>query len=135
LDWIASENIQEISAKYDISDEVVRGILNQIKACHPKPGQLLQPDKTEYIIPEAYIYKSEGKWQVSFYKWSTPIIQVDPTYQSVEPEQKEAYAFLTRKHKEIVKLNRAFAYRATTLERVVHVIMQKQQLYFEYGIH
>ncbi|WP_042222545.1 RNA polymerase factor sigma-54 [Oceanobacillus manasiensis] len=135
LDWIASASIAEISAEYNVTPTKVREILNQIKDCHPKPGQLLQPKKTENVVPEAFIYKSEGKWQVSFYKWSTPIITIDSTYQHINPHQKEAHHFLNRKRQEIEKLNRAFVFRANTLENIIYVIIQKQWQYFELGVH
>ncbi|MFD2629114.1 RNA polymerase factor sigma-54 [Oceanobacillus kapialis] len=135
LDWVANEDITEIAVTYNISTGEAEERIEQIKACHPRPGQLLQPEKTSYIIPEATILKSEGRWHVDFFKWSTPKIVIDTAYQHVKKEQKEAYTFLARKHQEIEKLNRAFVYRTNTLERVIDVIIKKQWQYFDFGIH
>ncbi|WP_255259866.1 hypothetical protein [Lentibacillus sp. CBA3610] len=60
LDWVAEEDISQISDHFQLSEDEAAEVLKQIQACHPKPGQLLSAKKTEYIIPEAYIYE-EGR--------------------------------------------------------------------------
>lgn len=133
LDWIAGENIEEIAKYYNTSNENVIKIIEQIKSCHPKPGQLLAVKKAEYIIPEASIYKEKGMWKISFYKWNSPVIEINQEYAGITDFEKEAADYLKEKYKQIDQLNQAILYRTNTLELVVGKIVEKQYMFFEHG--
>ncbi|WP_164668152.1 RNA polymerase factor sigma-54 [Virgibacillus doumboii] len=133
LDWVANEDISSMSAEYEITAAQAKDILDQIKACHPKPGQLLAPKSPEYIIPEANIYEEDGKWKIFFYKWHTPVIEVNESYASLETDEKEAADFLKDKYKQVDWLKQAITFRANTLEKVIRSIVEKQQMFFEHG--
>lgn len=133
LDWIAGENIEEIADYYSTSNENVIRIIEEIKSCHPKPGQLLAAKKAEYIIPEASIYKEKGKWNISFYKWNSPVIEINQEYADITDYEKKAADYLKEKYKQIDQLNQAILYRTNTLELVVRKIVEKQYMFFEHG--
>lgn len=133
LELIAEENISAISEKYKLTEDKAAAILNQIKSCHPRPGQLLSSKDAEYIIPEANIYEEAGVWKISFYKWNSPVVELNQTYANLEVNEKETAAYLKEKHKQVNWLKQAISYRANTLEKVIRKIVEKQQLYFEHG--
>ncbi|WP_337017580.1 RNA polymerase factor sigma-54 [Oceanobacillus massiliensis] len=133
LELIAEGDVDSISASYPISAEEAADLLEHIRLCHPKPGQLLTALEPEYIIPEASIYKAEGEWKVSFYKWSAPKITLNPMYENFKDPEKEAADYLKEKYKEIDSLKQAIVYRGNTLERVIRIILEKQALFFEHG--
>ncbi|PAV28607.1 RNA polymerase sigma-54 factor [Virgibacillus profundi] len=133
LEWIAEENIAEIADHYSITEEHAERLIGHIKSCHPKPGQLLAENKAEYIIPEASIYKEEGKWKISFYKWNSPTIEINQAYAGIKDFEKEAADYLKEKYKQINWLNQAISYRTNTLELVIRKIVEKQYMFFEHG--
>ncbi|UJL45287.1 RNA polymerase factor sigma-54 [Virgibacillus sp. NKC19-16] len=133
LDWIAEENIGSIAAHYQTTEEVATKIIKHIQSCHPKPGKLLETEKPEYIIPEASIYKEDGTWKVSFYKWNSPTIEVNQAYVNLKDIEKEAAMYLKEKYKQVDFLQQAIKYRSNTLELVVKNIVEKQYMYFEHG--
>jgi len=133
LELIADHNLELISEIYQISLEQANQLIENIKLCHPKPGQLLAKTKPEYIIPEASIYKECGEWKISFYKWTMPKLVLNPAYNHLAKSDKEAVAYLKEKHKEIDSLKQAIQYRGNTLERVIRNILEKQLSFFEYG--
>ncbi|MBY7144068.1 RNA polymerase factor sigma-54 [Virgibacillus sp. NKC19-3] len=132
LDWIAEENTESIAAHYQITEETAAKIIKHIQSCHPKPGKLLETEKPEYIIPEATIYKDDGMWKVSFYKWNSPTIEINRTYMDLKVE-KEAAMYLKEKYKQVDFLKQAIKYRSNTLELIVKNIVEKQYMYFEHG--
>lgn len=133
LDWVAEENISEISDHFHLSNEAAETLIKQIQSCHPKPGQLLSTKKTEYVIPEAYIYEEEGNWKISFYKWHSPTIEINESYKNLQVDEKQAADFLKEKSNQINWLKQAIQFRGNTLERVIEKIVEHQRMYFEHG--
>jgi RNA polymerase sigma-54 factor len=137
LEWIAEENIDLISLHYDKDPLNVKDLLEQIKACHPKPGHLLDKKIDNYVIPEATIYKEDGKWQLSFYSWSSPKITINEDYYSIKDMniEKQTANYIKQKQHQIEMIKKAIAYRSSTLERVIQCMLEKQLLFFEHGTH
>ncbi|MGJ9457575.1 RNA polymerase factor sigma-54 [Oceanobacillus sp. CF4.6] len=135
LDLIADSDVELISQLYDISTEEANHIIENIKRCHPKPGRLLTTTEPEYIIPEASIYKEEGEWKISFYKWAAPRITLNPQYKHLKDPTNEAADYLKEKYNEIESLRRAISYRGNTLERVIRTVVEKQVAFFEHGTY
>ncbi|MFC2947219.1 RNA polymerase factor sigma-54 [Virgibacillus sediminis] len=133
LVWVAEENSKDIAEHYSVSIEEAAGIIEQIKSCHPKPGHLLETRQPDYIIPEASIYKEAGTWKISFFKWNSPDIKVNNGYMEGAELDKEAASYLREKYKQIDWLKQAISYRTNTLEQIIHVIVEKQYMYFEHG--
>ncbi len=135
LELVANADVEAISELYGIVTQEADSIIESIKLCHPKPGKLLEPPEPDYIIPEASIYKEDGEWKLSFYRWSTPKITLNPTYNHLNDPANEAAAYLKEKYKEIEQLQQAIGYRGNTIEEVIRKIMEKQYLFFEHGTY
>ncbi|WP_174614237.1 RNA polymerase factor sigma-54 [Virgibacillus ihumii] len=133
MELVAGEDITEICSALGTTEEEAVQAIEQIKLCHPRPGQLLSDNRADYIIPEATIYEEEGTWKISFFKWNSPVIEVNQEYVNFQTEEKEAAAFLKEKLNQVNWLKKAISYRSDTLERVISKIVEKQQLYLEHG--
>ncbi|GAB4072879.1 RNA polymerase factor sigma-54 [Barrientosiimonas marina] len=133
LDWVAEEDTAAIADCFNMLEDTAADLLNQIQSCHPKPGHLLAAADTAYIIPEAYIYKENGEWTISFYKWHAPTINIDESYQHLQVDDKAAQDYLKEKYKQVNWLQQAVAFRGNTVEQIIEKIVEKQRLYFEHG--
>ncbi|GAB3057325.1 RNA polymerase factor sigma-54 [Virgibacillus ainsalahensis] len=133
LDWIAEEDIKAISDYYDVSETSVLELIKSIKSCHPKPGQLLVNQKPDYIIPEAEIYKEDGIWKISFYKWNSPKIELNQSYANFKSDDKKTREYLKEKYNQVDWLKQAISYRSNTLESIIQNVLEKQYTFFEYG--
>ncbi|MFC3041336.1 RNA polymerase factor sigma-54 [Virgibacillus xinjiangensis] len=135
LVWVAEENKEAIAEHYGVRLEEAEKLLNEIKSCHPKPGHLLETKQPEYIIPEASIYKKDGSWKISFFKWNSPDIEVNDRYMEGTELDKEAAAYLKEKYRQIDWLKQAISYRTNTLEQIIRIIVERQYMYFEHGAY
>ncbi|WBX78705.1 RNA polymerase factor sigma-54 [Virgibacillus salarius] len=133
IEWLADDNIQRISEHYGVSHSYVEEVIDHIKNCHPKLGQLLTTKKADYIIPEATIFKEAGNWKISFYSWSVPKITINTDYQNSTFKEKQTANYVKEKLNQLESLKKAIVYRSDTLERVIQVIVEKQHMYFEKG--
>ncbi|WP_068672999.1 RNA polymerase factor sigma-54 [Oceanobacillus sp. Castelsardo] len=134
LDWIANEEIDLIARSYGITETVAKELIRNIRLCHPKPGQLLNEQSVEYIIPEAMIYKEDDIWKLKFYNWASPIIKVNHQYEKFKGIEKETDLFLKEKYNQVETLKQAIYFRTNTLESIIKVIIENQFLFFEYGM-
>ncbi|MDY0395958.1 RNA polymerase factor sigma-54 [Virgibacillus halophilus] len=133
LDWVADNDLRAITNAYDVDEKQAADLIEHIRACHPKPGNLLADKKADYIIPEAAIIKEDGRWKISFYKWSKPTISLNHDYENLAGLKEEDKTYLKEKKQQIEWLNNAIDYRISTLEKIIHFVVQKQLLYFEEG--
>lgn len=134
LEWVATENVEEIAGYYETTEEIAAEVIDSIKLCHPKPGLLLNTQQPEYIIPEAMIFKENGSWKIKFYKWANPTIKISDMYHNLMGMEKEADSFLKEKFRQVEWLKQAIHYRTNTLEDIITLIVEKQYDYFEHGI-
>ena len=133
LDWIAEDNIAAMIKEYEITDKMATELILHIKRCHPKPGELLASKQAEFIIPEANISSVNGVWQISFYKWNAPTIEINEAYAKLGQVDQKTTDYLKEKHRQIDWLREAISFRANTLERVIKKIIEKQRMFFEHG--
>lgn len=135
LEWVAEEDVEAVATHYEKSPAYVKELFDQIKTCHPKPGHLLDTKIDHYIIPEASIYKENGKWHLSFYSWSAPKLTINDDYYRMKGIGKETEKYIKEKQTQVEMVKKAIAYRSNTLERVIQCIIEKQSLFFEHGAH
>ncbi|GAQ18544.1 RNA polymerase sigma factor [Oceanobacillus picturae] len=134
LNWVAAGDVLSISKYYSLSEPEVEGLLAKVRRCDPKPGKRITTKTTNYITPEASIYKQQGKWHVSFFSWSSPSIKIDPNYKEFVSDEKYVVRYLNNKWSQVESLRKAISYRHNTLERVIHCIIEKQSPFFENGL-
>ncbi|RDW16566.1 RNA polymerase sigma-54 factor [Oceanobacillus arenosus] len=133
LEWIATNNSAAISKHYQVEEERALAIIERMKRCHPKPGQLLGSQHSDYIIPEASIFKENGSWEITFHKWAAPTIKINDEYGKLLTMDKDTTNYLKEKYKQIEVLQQAIAYRTSTLEQIIQMIIEKQSTFFENG--
>lgn len=133
LTFIAEGDVSAISEFYQVSEDEIEILIESIKQCHPKPGQLLDSEAPEYIIPEATIYKENGSWKIKFYKWASPTIKINSIYQDTKGMDKEATKYIKEKMKQIDSLKQAISFRTNTLENIIQNIVERQIDFFEEG--
>lgn len=133
LEWIAGNDLKAIAEEYDLKEKQAAMLIDHIRSCHPKPGNLLTDKQADYIIPEAAIVKEDGQWKISFYKWSKPTITINRSYEKLAGLKKEDAVYVKEKKQQIEWLNNAIDYRIRTLEKIIWFVLQKQIRYFEEG--
>lgn len=132
LEWIADYNVEAIEAEYGIDTDEIEKLMQMIQSCSPRPGEILDVEDVEYIIPEAKIYKENGSWKISFYHWNSPQLIVNEEYKNLN--DKEANKFLREKKEQLNWILGAIQYRRSTIELVIKKIVEKQLDFFEHGL-
>jgi len=106
-----------------------------IRSLDPKPGSAIEETDSEYVIPDLFVARVKGKWQVELNPDIAPKLRVNPFYSgmikradnskdntSMKEHLQEARWFIKSLHS-----------RNDTLLRVGRCIIEKQTEFLEHG--
>ena len=132
LALIASQNYSEIQRTLRTSEETFEEALALVKSCHPKPGLAVSPTPAEYIIPDIFVRKVDGRWQVEISTSSIPRLSVNQQYARLLRGNGNHVALRTQLQ-EARWLVRSLGIRNETLLKVATCIVARQQEFLELG--
>ena len=105
-----------------------------VKSLDPKPGSLISPDQTEFILPDAIAYRQGGVWKVSTAADSQPRLAINRHYQAlIGKNSREDDSYLRTHLQEARWLIKSLETRADTLQRVATAIVRQQTGFLEHG--
>ncbi|NND65927.1 MAG: RNA polymerase factor sigma-54 [Gammaproteobacteria bacterium] len=131
LDAVANHNIAHICRQLKNKSEIVEHAIAIIRALDPYPGRRIGETKVDYIVPDVYVRKHNGKWVVSIDDKYIPRLRINAGY--AKAVNKSEYLTLSTQLREAKWLLRSLELRRTTLSRVANAIVKHQQAFFDGG--
>ena len=132
---LASHEQAQLIRKLNITEWQLDEIVTLIRTLDPKPGAQIQETDSEYVIPDVYVAKLNGEWQVSLNPEIAPKLRINPFYSALikradnskdnvcmKDHLQEAKWFIKNLHS-----------RNDTLLRVARSIVEKQTAFLEHG--
>ena len=132
LPLIASQDYGEIRRATRSSEEDFEAALALVKSCHPKPGLAVSPAAAEYVIPDVFVRKIDGRWQVEISSSGIPRLSVNQQYARILRGSGD-HAVLRTQLQEARWLIRSLEIRNETLLKVATCIVSRQQEFLEHG--
>ena len=132
LDLVASRDYGELRRGLGTSEENLHEALALVRGCHPKPGQAVSPAATEYVIPDVFVRKIDGRWQVEVSATGLPRLSVNQQYARLLRGSSE-HAVLKTQLQEARWLIRSLEIRNETLLKVATSIVSRQTDFLEMG--
>ncbi|MBM4221525.1 MAG: RNA polymerase factor sigma-54, partial [Gammaproteobacteria bacterium] len=80
LDLVAEQQYAMLRRRLGVSTEELDAALALIRHCNPKPGLAIHPAPADYIVPDVYVRKRQGRWQVDLNRSVTPRLKVNQEY-------------------------------------------------------
>jgi RNA polymerase sigma-54 factor len=113
----------------------INAVLALIRTLQPRPGALIASPAPEYIMPDVFVRKIEGRWQVELNGDTTPKLRVNAEYLNLirRSDQSPSGALLKNHLQEARWLIKSLASRNETVLRVGAKIVEMQQDFFERG--
>lgn len=133
LEWIATEEFDMIMDTYQLDSPSAQEVVQRIKNCHPRPGQLLATETAAQIIPDAEIRKEANEWRIIINKWNYPTIHVNDVYHQLKNHDTDTKQFLKEKYQQVQWLTYSINYRKLQLEEVLRLLLEQQYSFFEDG--
>jgi RNA polymerase sigma-54 factor len=129
---IASQDYGEIRRALRTSEDDFDEALVLVKSCNPKPGQAVSPAPAEYVIPDVFVRKIDGRWQVEISASGIPRVSVNQQYAKLLRGSGD-HAALRTQLQEARWLVRSLEIRNETLLKVATCIVSRQREFLEHG--
>ena len=135
LDALARRDYAQIKRALKISDDELTDLVRSIQLLNPRPGSLIQVDNTEYIVPDVYVRKLNGHWQLSLNPDNAPKIQIAEHYAQLinRADNSAENIYLKNNLQEARWFLKSLQSRNETLLKVTQAIIERQQDFLEYG--
>jgi RNA polymerase sigma-54 factor len=127
LDLVAEGELAILRRRFGVTEADLDAALRLVRTCHPKPGLAVQPSNTEYVIPDVYVRKRDGRWVVE-----VPRLRVNQAYADLVRGDGE-HTVLRNQLQEARWLVRSLEIRNETLLKVALCIVERQAAFLEHG--
>ena len=135
LKLVASHDYKTLMRKTGIRENTLREALKLIQTLNPQPGYSIQPEETEYITPDVYVQKLDGKWKVSINGEISPRLRINQEYAALikRADTSRDNTILKEHLQEARWFLKSLESRNETLLKVTSAIVEFQRQFLEYG--
>lgn len=136
MEDIAKNHLNNIAKKLQVSVEEVAAACEEIRSLNPKPGSSFSSrEQLRYISPDAVVVKLKERFEILINDYQYPQFSVSSYYTELEKstEDAEAKEYLRKKMQQAEWVKSCISQRSSTLLRVMHVLVEKQHAFFQYG--
>ncbi|MCZ6796841.1 MAG: RNA polymerase factor sigma-54 [Gammaproteobacteria bacterium] len=135
LEHLASNDFAFLKRRLRANDAELAEIVKLIQTSNPHPGHMVSENHAEYIIPDVYVSKQAGKWQVRINPENAPNLRVNKHYADLikRSDNSDQNTYLKDHLQEARWFIKSLQSRNETLIRVANAIVERQQAFLEYG--
>lgn len=133
LDLVAARELTMLRRKLGVSEADLEEALALVRSCHPRPGSALQTSEPQYVVPDVFVRKQDGRWLVEVNSSLAPRLRVNQAYAQMLRGGGSEHTALRTQLQEARWLVRSLEIRNDTLLKVARCIVRRQHDFFEYG--
>lgn len=135
LDTLAKRDYAQIKRALKVSDDELTELVRSIQLLNPRPGSQIQANNTEYIVPDVYARKYNGKWQLSLNPDNAPRLQIAEHYAQLinRADNSAENTYLKNNLQEARWFLKSLQSRNETLLRVTEAIIERQKDFLDHG--
>ena len=132
LELLAEQRYDALKRALGATADELEDALLLVRACHPRPGAAIQAPTTEFVVPDVFIRRVDGRWLVELNDSIAPRLRVNPVYAG-SLGRDDGYDVLKTQLQEARWLVRSLEIRSDTLARVALTIVERQSAFLEHG--
>ncbi len=135
LDLLGSHDYAKLKRYNRINDEELAEIILFIQSLNPKPGGDINQSSAQYVVPDVFVTKDNGRWNVRLNGDTAPKLRINPTYASYiqRGKQSDDNTFMKNNMQEARWFIKSLQSRNETLMRVATSIVEHQRTFLDYG--
>jgi RNA polymerase sigma-54 factor len=135
LDLLATHEQTKLMRKLGLSERQLNEVVALIRTLEPKPGSKIQETASEYVIPDVYVTKQNGRWQVNLNPDIAPRLRINPFYSAMikRADNSKDNTCMKDHLQEARWFIKSLHSRNETLLRVAKSIVEKQTGFLEHG--
>lgn len=135
LESLGSRDYRQLTRSLRVSEEELQQVVALIQTLNPRPGGLISNETPEYVIPDVFVRKQHGRWQVELNPEIAPRLRINPLYASFvrRADSSQDNVYLRNHLQEARWFIKSLQSRNETLLRVASAIVEQQRGFLEYG--
>ncbi|MCB1739735.1 MAG: RNA polymerase factor sigma-54 [Gammaproteobacteria bacterium] len=135
IDLLGSRDFAQLTRLLGIERDDLKDVMALIQTLTPRPGQLIETEPPEYVVPDVFVFKKDGVWQVELNADAVPKLRVNANYASLIRRADSSSDNVTLKShlQEARWFIKSLRSRSETLLKVATCIVERQQAFLEHG--
>jgi len=135
LELLGVHDYAQLTKRMRLSKEDLKEVVLLIQSLNPRPGAQIESHRTSYIIPDVFVKKIKGQWQVELNPEIAPKLRVNNHYANLIPrtDNSSDVASLKNHLQEARWFIKSLKSRHETLIKVAKCIVKRQKGFLDYG--
>ncbi len=135
MSQLGSGDYRQIMRRTRMTEAQLSDALALLRSLDPNPGQSAGADDTEYVVPDVFVRKHEGRWRVELNPDIAPRLRINSDYASLikRADNSSDNTFLKDNLQEARWFLKSLQSRNETLMKVASKIVEHQRNFLEYG--
>ncbi|MBD3619814.1 MAG: RNA polymerase factor sigma-54 [Chromatiales bacterium] len=135
LELLGNRDYKQIMRKMKLDEGQLQQVIGLIQTLNPRPGEVVTASRAEYIVPDVFVRRHNGSWQVELNPDIAPRLRINQLYASLikRADQSADNTYLKENLQEARWFIKSLQSRNETLLRVATAIVERQRGFLEYG--
>ncbi|AOV08578.1 RNA polymerase factor sigma-54 [Sporosarcina ureilytica] len=133
FDLLANRKWDDIASLMKLTLAEVKKLHEFIKTLNPKPCSTIADFNAEYITPDIVIEESDNGLSYFLNDRYLPAVQVNTEYLSMRHQNQETAKYISDQYNQIQWLLSSIEKRRATISKIIEVVLEKQQNFFNEG--
>ena len=138
LPLLKNHQVPEIARRLGCTVEDLKSHIEIITHLDPKPGSRLNPQQSQYVIPDVYVMKVEDQYVAALNEEGLPQLRISPVYRRLLDKggdnTAETRAYVKEKFRSALWLIKSVDQRQKTIQKVANSIINFQRDFLDHGI-
>ncbi len=132
---LGNRDYNQIMRRMKLSEVELQNVLKLVQSLNPRPGSQITSATPQYVVPDVFVIKNKGKWQVDLNIEAAPRLRINSHYASLvkRADNSEDNTYLRNHLQEARWFLKSLQSRHETLLKVARCIVDRQRNFFEYG--
>ncbi len=135
LNLLGARDFKQLMRKLKLKEVELQAAIQVIHGLNPRPGESVGTDSTEYVVPDVFVSKTNGRWNVQLNPEVAPKLRINSDYASLvkRADSSSDNTFLRDNLQEARWFLKSLQSRNETLLKVATCIVEKQQGFLDFG--
>lgn len=135
LPQLGSRDYRQLMRRTRLKEPELRDAITLIQSLNPRPGDQIASGDVEYVVPDVFVEKREGRWMVELNPDIAPRLRINSDYASMvkRADSSTDNTFLKDNLQEARWFLKSLQSRNETLLKVASCIVEKQRAFLDQG--
>jgi RNA polymerase sigma-54 factor len=135
IQLLGSRDYMQLQRRARLKESELREVLRLIQTLTPNPGEIIAGGTAEYVVPDVFVRKLNGRWTVELNPEIAPRLRINADYAALvrRADSSSDNTYLRDNLQEARWFLKSLLSRNETLLKVATKIVEHQRGFFEYG--